>query len=312
MKSIVLLLAVIACTPRSARHKAESVPNPERGANAETLTQDPTETVVIDPTGSDEEEDFSIAPPCQRTVVGSINNDSLLEISGIDLSLDDDQRLYVHNDSGDSATLYQIDNKGQFVQSFAINGNAVDWEDLSVGPCEGATCIYIADFGNNDADRDSFQIYRLKEGETEPVVINFSYPDGGAYNAETLAISPKNGDMYVVRKTTEIQNTLYRFPSNPVGDVTLTKVCDFTDIGTERVTGGDLHHSGEKILIRTNENIYEYYAKNMSDGSVCQNRIRALPHSEPQGEAVAYLNKSHSFYSVSEGANQPLYLFTCK
>lgn len=309
---LALLLFAMSCTkstvkPYEGQNRQKQEASPEVVAESSDV-----EVGQAEPEEVETDENFNVAPPCQRTVAGTVDNPDLLEISGLDVSLNNDNNLYVHNDSGDGPTVYQIDAKGQFVREYSIAGEAVDWEDISIGPCDGSSCIHIADFGNNDADRSTFQIYRIKEGETNPVVINFRYPDGGAYNAETLAISPKDSSMYVIRKTTEIENTLYRFPDNPVGDVDLIKVCDFTDIGAERVTGGDIHYSGEKILIRTNENIYEYYAKDLKDGTVCGNRIRKLPHAEPQGEAVAYLNDSHSFYSVSEAANPPLYLFTCE
>lgn len=175
----------------------------------------------------------------------------------------------------------------------------------------GSLAFILQILANNNGSRKEFPIYKIEEGSDTASEIRFQYPGGIAYNAETLAVSPKDGSMYVIRKSTGNENTLYRFPETVEGTVELIEVCNFDDIGTEQITGGDIHHLGEKFLIRTYENIYEYHAKDLQDGTVCGNRIRELAHNEPQGEAVAYLNKSHSFYSLSERTDQPLYLFTC-
>ena len=43
--------------------------------------------------------------------------------------------------------------------------DAVDFEDISIGngPEPGESYIYVGDIGNNDYDRESFQVYRFKE-----------------------------------------------------------------------------------------------------------------------------------------------------
>ena len=294
-----------------------------RGQNPQK-TKDPEEPIpnILPPetTNSADQQTsiHKVAPPCMRSVLGTTNSDDLNEISGIDVSANNNDLLYAHNDSGDAPRIYTLNLQAQLQQTIPIsNATAVDWEDLSIGPCGNESCLFIADFGNNNGDRTTFQLYRIPETElaTPPVTattINFRYPDGGAYNAEFVAVSPKDGSIYVVRKTRDAANTLYRFPEDLTGTVNLIEVCTFTDIGNEQVTGGDIHHSGEKIMIRTYDFIYEYHSIDLADGKVCNTQIRKMAHAEPQGEALAYLNKSHSFYTISEETEQPLFLFRCE
>ena len=43
--------------------------------------------------------------------------------------------------------------------------NAVDFEDITVGTdtATGINYVYVADFGNNDYNRETVQIYRFAE-----------------------------------------------------------------------------------------------------------------------------------------------------
>ena len=71
-----------------------------------------------------------------------------------------------------------------------------DWEDVSLGPCDTKTekeCIYIANTGSNNDDRDVLQILKIYEPDlanldlsveepdvlvVDPITVNYSYGEG--------------------------------------------------------------------------------------------------------------------------------------
>ena len=257
----------------------------------------------------------AVVPDCTRASSGALDNTILSEISGIDRSAIYPGQFYVHNDSGGASAIYRIRQDGRFVASVELtNATANDWEDIATGPCGDEACIYVADFGNKTADRKSFDLYTLVEGETSPTATSFRYPNDSSYDAGALAVNPQNGEKFVIRKTTGNANTLYEFPEGTGGNgpITLREICTFDDLGSQQVTGADIHDSGTKILIRTYSHVYEYFASEADSPSICGNQVRKISHDEPQGESIAYINDGHSFVTLSEGTNSLIHEFSCE
>lgn len=90
-------------------------------------------------------------------------------------------KLITHNDSGNSAQLFEIDTTSyQITRTVTIsNVENVDWEDLA----QDGLYIYIGDFGNNVGIRRDLSIYRIPKADyyqsdtVEAEQINFSYED---------------------------------------------------------------------------------------------------------------------------------------
>ena len=247
---------------------------------------------------------------CTKKVYGFVEDRELKEISGIDASWLFPDSFYVHNDSGDKANLYRIDKEAKVVEKKRIKGaDAVDWEDLSVGPCPFGSCVYIADLGNNGNYRDIFDLYMVAENSDRSKRYKFRYPDSQRYNAEAFSVNPKDGEMFVIRKTRSNANALYKFPPLSDSVMTLQKVCEFTKIGNQYVTGADIHHGGRSILIRTYDWVYEF--RKWEGRTLCDTIVRKMKHHEPQGEAIAYKKNSNDFVTISEKRGQPLYKFSC-
>jgi hypothetical protein len=82
------------------------------------------------------------------------------------------------NDSGNDATVFQLNNRGEVLQQFAINASNRDWEGLTVHQQK----LWIGDIGNNSGARTGGDLYqtslelqhnRLNTAEK----ISFVYPD---------------------------------------------------------------------------------------------------------------------------------------
>ncbi|MBX7197656.1 MAG: hypothetical protein K1X94_36760, partial [Sandaracinaceae bacterium] len=70
----------------------------------------------------------------------------LTETSGLAASRKNPGVLYAHNDSGDTARIFALDEKGALLGQIDFGGaSATDWEDLAVGPCGGTTCVFVGD-----------------------------------------------------------------------------------------------------------------------------------------------------------------------
>jgi hypothetical protein len=224
----------------------------------------------------------------------------LPEASGIAVSRRIPGRLWLHNDSG-APVVFGVDEAGRIVQRVTISGAAVrDWEDIAVGSCEGGSCLYVADIGDNRSHRQDVTIYRVPEpgpqdSETAPArAIRATYPDG-AHNAEGFFILP-DGAMYIVTK--EASAGLYRFPRDGQAGV-LERVKMLPEI-TGRVTGAAATSDGARVAIRTHEIVSIYRASELTStvpSTPIPIDVRML--NEPQGEGVAFAGDG--LYLVGEG-----------
>src|SRR5712664_1722520 len=149
----------------------------------------------------------------------------LIESSGVAVSRAYPDVLWTHNDSGDGPYLYATDLRGTDRGALFVPGaDAIDWEDMSLGPCPVAfplqprppvvnadTCVYLADTGDNLEFRPFVTIYAVPEpapperasdtsGTTSaPAVLRLRYPDG-AHDVEAVYVSPRDTAVYLVSK----------------------------------------------------------------------------------------------------------------
>ncbi len=104
--------------------------------------------------------------------------DGVLETSGLIFY---NGKLITHNDSGNTAQLFEIDTVSREITRTVSISNVenVDWEDMA----QDTDYIYIGDFGNNLGTRQDLAIYRIAksaydQADTVPAeAINFSYED---------------------------------------------------------------------------------------------------------------------------------------
>ena len=102
----------------------------------------------------------------QRIDLGEIENDEILEASGIASSRFNQNILWTHNDSGDENRIFAMDINGNHVGEFFLNNvENRDWEDIAIGPgpIEGVDYIFVGDIGDNRSENDIKHIYRFAE-----------------------------------------------------------------------------------------------------------------------------------------------------
>lgn len=273
-----------------------------------------------------------------HTSVSLTNGDALTEVSGIVASLLDDNLLWMHNDSGDTARLFAATTQGAVLGHVLLDGvTAIDWEDIAAGPCPDGTgpCLWLADTGNNTVVRDVLTVYVIREpvvgtqpfaDMTVPVpwTLSFSYP-GGPVDSEAMVVAPDGSALWLFEKVDAATARLYSYPApfDPASTVTLQDHGKFAAPGIpiskgRMITAADLHPSGKSLLLRVYTGIYEYRfgaGQGMGDlALVVPDQVVLGPLDEPQGEAVAYDSSGGGFWSISEangGSVQPLHHYAC-
>ncbi len=263
-------------------------------------------------------------------VVGTITSPEIKESSGIAASRCNKGVLWTHNDSGDGASIYALNEKGEKLGTWKVSGaENRDWEDIATFKNENGECfLFIGDIGNNTRIRDVFTVYRVKEpqvslaekdsskttpAKTEPAdSIKIEYPDIRR-DSETLMINPKSGDIYILSKSLSDSSAVYKLPASYSLKTTnkLEKIADFTvpAIPNGLLTGGDISPDGKRIVICDYFSAYEIIlpdnAKNFDEIWKQKPQVIELGERE-QGEAVCYSSDGKSIFATSEKKNSPI------
>lgn len=237
------------------------------------------------------------------------------ETSGLAASRKNRGVLYAHNDSGDTARIFALDEKGALLGEIAFGGaTAVDWEDLAVGPCPAGSCVWVGDVGDNHKSRSDYALYRIAEPSLDGTPFAkrtvaaekfpFAYPDG-QWNCETVLVHPKTGEVFLVTKVGMSAAGVYRFPTKLVAGtpVTLEKVGAAAGTAMSLVTGGDISPCGDRVLLRTYFSLFEYA---IPPGKSIAEALATAPTKvpvakEPQGEAVAFRADGRGYFTAPEG-----------
>lgn len=92
----------------------------------------------------------------------------IAETSGL-ACLGNNQFLTI-NDSGNPATVYQLDAAGRIINRFATNGRNQDWEALALHQDR----LWIADIGNNSGQRPTLDLYHapLPQSQAKELMVD--------------------------------------------------------------------------------------------------------------------------------------------
>jgi hypothetical protein len=235
------------------------------------------------------------------------------ESSGVAASRTMPGVFWTLNDSGGDPVVTAVRSDGSGVANVKIEGaRNRDWEDIAVGPCEGGSCLYIGDTGDNDGKHESVDLYRTPEPRTGQEAVtaerfSMRYPDGSR-DAESLFVLP-SGQPYLVSKGRDGTSVaLYRYPL-PLRSgetVTLEKVAEIEPArerkGMELVTDASASPSGKWIAVRSYKALRIFRADALLRGDVQPEQVVDLtPVGEPQGEGVAIFDDGRVVLT-SEGA----------
>lgn len=274
---------------------------------------------------------------CSKRLVAStsppITDPALVEISGIAASRATPGLWWVHNDSGDSARVFAIDENGVVRATLALAGaSAADYEDIAVGegPVAGTNYLYVADIGDNPATRPEVVVYRMVEptvpasgtstGSISGVeVLRLRYPDG-AHDAESLVIDPISHSLVILTKNLAGgAQPAYRVSTSVAGGSTTT-MAPLASVPSDAgfagaITGADISRDGLQLAIRTyggvrivGRNADLPLERFVAGGTGAVSCPAPVP-SEFQGEAVGFRVDGRGYITVSEGAGAALHRY---
>jgi hypothetical protein len=223
--------------------------------------------------------------------------DAIHESSGVAASRAHRGIFWTHNDSGDPE-VFAVDAAGRMAGRVRVSGaSVVDWEDVSLAACPGGDCLYVADIGDNEAERASITVWRFPEpapgdAQSRPAEeIRLRYPDG-SHDAEAMFVL--DGRVHVLTKGETGPIALYRAPAGArAGEaVTMEKVRELAAGEVERaqrITSADASPDGRWIVTRTLEEAVFYPAADfVSGGSAAPRRMNLAALDEAQGEGIGF------------------------
>ena len=244
--------------------------------------------------------------------LAELNHKELKEISGIAASVNNPKLLWAHNDSGNGADIFLLDDHLDIKLTCTLAGvENRDWEDIAVGPGPDASksYVYIADIGDNEARHQYKYIYRFEEpvlnktqGEKITITsfdrITFQLSDAKK-DTETLLLDPKTKNLYVVSKREEpvcLYELKYPYPKND------TLVADkLMSLPFTQIVGGDFSANGKEILMKNYNKVYYWNSSSKSITDVLKESPLEIPYeTEPQGESITWATDGSGFYTLSE------------
>jgi len=245
--------------------------------------------------------------------LAELKNKNLNEISGIAASINNPTWLWGHNDKGNDAEIFLLDENLNVKLTCKIKDvDNRDWEDIATGPGPDPdkNYLYIGDIGDNDAQYQFKYIYRIeeptwKEGQEATITIasfdtiTFQLPDKRK-DTEALLINPTTKDLYVISKREQpVWVYELKYPYSKMDTLTASKI---SELPFSLIVAGDFSPDGSEILIKNYKSIYYWKAPpQKSVAGILNEPSTELPYeAEPQGEAITFRRDGKGFYTLSE------------
>jgi len=281
----------------------------------------------------------AMAEPCPTGVIkrhGKVKHEAITEASGLIVT---ENWLWIHNDSGDSATLYAIDKSGMPRATSAIKGAfSRDWEDMTSFSDQGNNYFLIGDIGDNKERIPNVTFYVIEQPTSNtpsPLLYTFTatYQDIGSKDAEAIIVDPHSKELLVITKgrdgiihylsgafplpSSQIKNTLTDDPTFNSQQIILKEIHN-TSFATpplnrqqqsRLITSASISPDGSWLAIRNYLSARLYHK---TDGKTWADTLQTEPCKLPlplqqQGETLAFAPDGNSIWTTSEGTKQTLY-----
>ncbi len=283
---------------------------------APTTTQTTTPPTTVAP---------SLPPPppeglCRSyedpVVAGTIDNEAVVEVSGIASSRNYADVIWMHNDSRGGPFVYATTTDGESLGTFELDTLTFDWEDIAIGPGPeaGVDYLYLGDIGDNFHFRPVVTVHRIAEPYPDPPggfiadveVFDLVYPEPGL-NAEAMFVDPVTGRLIIVTKPDGGGSAeIFTAPAEAMVDgatVPLLPIGRFDLPGGLFVTAADIHPAGAAILFRGYNEVWLWERTDIDLVETFAGEPCDVPSTaEIQGEAITFARDGYSYYTVSEGS----------
>lgn len=231
-----------------------------------------------------------------------MENQDLLESSGLAASRRVPGLFWTLNDSGNPPELFATDSSGRDRGSFRVNvPENRDWEAMALARCGNTDCIYIGEIGDNGTRHPTVTIYRVLEPALPGTsgtslattgVIEFRYQDG-ARNAEAILVTPEQ-DVFIISKERSGGGRLYRldhsaWDKREIATAMLVSRLPFPDGLGFQVTDASLGPDGTSVAVRTYSYIFFF---RLEEGTLVPDPARERCYAaglDAQGEGITWL-----------------------
>lgn len=231
------------------------------------------------------------------------------------------EKLIIHNDSGNDNKLYELDTiSGEVSRTVTIaNATNVDWEDIA----QDDVAIYIGDIGNNSGNRTDLKIYKivksdyLSSNNVIAEIINFNYsdqidlspnPNNTEWDAEALISFDSNNLVLFTKNWINGITKAYAIPKNS-GTYTVEAYSTTLNSGGF-ITGATYNPLTEKVYLIGYNSILEpfvWVSENFTNNDIFSgNNTQTLLTSLgfEQIEAITYVG-ANRYFLTSESFNIP-------
>ncbi|MGW0927148.1 WD40 repeat domain-containing protein [Streptomyces sp. NPDC002644] len=231
----------------------------------------------------------------------TLQDPRITESSGLAASRRHPGIYWTHNDSDDGSRVFAVDGRtGRTVATVTLAGvgQARDVEAVSVGP-DGR--VYVGDIGDNfDGGWDHVWIYTFPEPKElrDATVRATQYVvryEGGARDAESLAVHPRTGRVYIVDKRRDGGGRLFAGPER----LSASGVNVFRPVAEVGVWATDAAFSPDGSLLAV-RGYLEGVLLDWNAGRP-EERERLSPPFQGQGESLAFTADGTRLLFGSEG-----------
>lgn len=238
-------------------------------------------------------------------------DEKIPEASGLVSSGINPGMLWTHNDSGNPAEVFLIDETAKTKMVCTLKGvKNRDWEEIAIGagPKKDKPYIYVGDIGDNNSQYATKIIYRFEEPVFDSATKEITSFDtftvklsDGVRDTEAMMIDPVSKNLFLVSKR-EDSVRLYQVDFPFISkELTATKVAV---LELTKIVAADISRDGQEVLMK-NYNLV-YYWKRAPDQSLIellQQKPIKLPYDpEPQGESICFAYDEKGYYTLSESS----------
>jgi len=256
-----------------------------------------------------------------------ISDPAIDEASGIAISRQNPDAVWIHNDSGDLPRLFLVGFDGETKAVVTVRDVVpMDWEDMCSFELDGEKWLLIGDIGDNGHVRGRSapvcQLLLLKEptagkndrSEPEQVAIEvfaaleYSYPDGPR-DCESLAVDTTNREILLLSKSDPLSCALFRLPLSLMKGKSTTVAESIASLGVPYATAMDISPDGNRLAIVNMISGAMVERQDTESWSVACRRpvtLLTLPKRK-QGESVCFTSDGGSLLLNSEKRKQPLW-----
>ncbi len=256
-----------------------------------------------------------------------IRDPAITEASGIAISRQQPDAVWIHNDSGDLPRLFLVGLDGKTKAVVTVRGaDPIDWEDMCSFELDGEKWLLVGDTGDNGCVRGisapECQLRLLREPKiqepegNEPrqvtidgfAIIEFRYPEGPR-DCESVAVDTKTREILLLSKSDPLSCRLFRLPLSLKKGTSTAVAESIASLGVPYATAMDISPDCKRLAVVnmfSGAMIEREGEESWSDACRRPVTLLTLPK-RIQGESACFTADGESLLLNSEKVNQPLW-----